>query len=161
MNLELVCVYNSGWVNDKLSEEVVCTSEIVVPDVLSIKSNSTLIMDLPFKYTESKRKQIMKGFNVVSDQDMDPVVRIKIKNLSSVKTNFAPPYDDYVEGVKMDPETYSKQLLKLGLSRQRRILAFLKLCLRAAEELIYWKYPVFSLISLVVNIISFSFKIDW
>lgn len=127
-------------------EEVICTSEIVVPDVLSLRANSTLTMDMNFKYTEQKKKQILKASNS-SEQDLtDPIVRIKVKNLSSMKSYIAPAYGDYVEGVRMDTEKYSNQLLRLSLSRVKRVFSYVKLVSKDLDDIYHFKYPKFSVL---------------
>ena len=135
---------------ENLVEEVICTGEIVVPDVLSLRSNSTLTTDLSLKYTDQKKKQILKSSNM-NEQDLtDPIVRIKVKNLSGMKSYFAPAYGDYVEGVQMDTEKYSNQLLRLSLSRVKRVISYIKLVFKDLDDIYHFKYPKFSVLCFLV-----------
>ena len=149
--MELVCKYNNGWVKENITEEVIATSEIVVPDVLSLRSNSTLSMDMLFKYTENKKKQLLKTLNINEKDLTEPFVRIKVKNLSGLKSYFAPSYSDYVEGVKMDSEKYSNQLLRLSLSRVKRVISFVKMSIDDFNDIFRFKYPFFSLLCFMVS----------
>ena len=118
---------------------------------MSQKLNAILTLDIPFKYTDQKKKQLIKSLNINEKDLSDPIVRIKAKNLSAMKSYFAPPYGDYVEGVKMETETYSKQFLKLSLSRVRRILTFIRYGLQDLNDTFHFKYPIFSCLAFVVN----------
>lgn len=146
-----MCAYNNGWVKENLTEEVICTSEIVVSDVLSLRSNSILTMDLPFKYSDQKRKQILKSSNLNDNDLHDPIIHIKIKNLSTIKSYFAPQYSDYVEGVKMDSQKFVKQLFKLSLSRIKRVVAYIIVVIRDFNTIYYFKYPLFSSLCFIVS----------
>jgi len=146
-----VCSYNDGWITESLKEEVICTLEIPVQDLLSLPSNEILQVNLPFKYTEQRKAKIMKTLGVSEETLNTPNIRLKFNNLSSVKSYFAPPYGDYVEGVKMDTDTFTKQGMKLGLARIRRIISYIILFFRDMRSLFHFKYPFFSYICALVN----------
>jgi len=121
-----------------------------VPDVLSLRSNSTLSMDMKFKYTENKKKQLLKSLSIPEKDLTEPIVHIKVKNLSGLKTYFAPSYSDCVEGVKMDSDKYSNQLLRLSLSRVKRIISFIKVTASDFNDIFRFKYPFFSFLCFMV-----------
>jgi len=144
LKMELVCVYNEGWLKGTRKEEVVCTGEILVPDVVSIRSNHTLGVKLNFQYTESKKKHLSKSLNACESEIPQPCVKVKIKNLSDIKSLFAPSYGDYVEGVVMYPETYVKQHFKLSIRRVRRIIRCIGLFIKDVQTIFRFKFPFFS-----------------
>lgn len=107
------------------------------------------------KYTDAKLKAVAKQNNV-SEKDLpQPKIEVRLKNLSSLKSYFAPPYADYIEGVKFDSDTFSKQLMKLSISRLKRIITYISIKLTELESIFHFKYPLFSYICLLVNNFSF------
>ena len=157
ITLELVCSYNDGWITESLKEEVICTLEIPVQDLLSLPSNEILQVNLPFKYTDQRKTKVAKSLGINENELPSPNLRLKFNNLSSVKSYFAPPYGDYVEGVKMDSDTFTKQGLKLSLARIRRIISYIILFFRDIRNLFHFKYPFFSYICALVTIYFVSF----
>ena len=149
ISIEIVCSYNDGWITGKQKEEVICTGELLVADIISVSQNYTLKLKVPLKYTENKAKVVAKNSNV-NEIPLSPVLEIRLKNLSSVKSLFAPPYGDYIEGVKINAETWSKQLMKLGLSRAKRIFAYLNLKSLELKSIFNFKYPLFSFVCFLV-----------
>ena len=151
ITLELVCVYNDGWITESQKEEVICTAEIPVQDLISIGSYEILEEIVTFKYTDIKKAKILKGHNVSENDLAPPKIRLKFKNISSVKSYFAPPYGDYVEGVKMESDTFTKQYFKLSLARIRRIVSYMILVARDIRDIYHHKYPFFSYIIFLVR----------
>jgi len=156
ITLELVCSYNDGWMTQSLKEEVICTLEIPVQDLLSLPSNEILQVNLPFKYTDQRKAKVAKSLGINENDLSSPNLRLKFNNLSSVKSYFAPPYADYVEGVKMDTDTFTKQGLKLSLARIRRIISYIILFFRDIRNLFHFKYPFFSYVCslLLISLIA-------
>ncbi len=148
--MELVCVYNEGWLKGTRREEVICTGEILITDVLSIKSDALFSINLNFKYTEYKKKT--SKLPLSHDHDMScPRIKVKIRHLSTLTSLFAPSYDNYIEGVPMDTETYVKQYFKLSIRRTRRIITYINLFLKDLKTVLHYKYPFFSYCCLIVR----------
>lgn len=147
ITIELVCAYSDGWITESQREEVICSIEIPVQDLLSLPSQEPLHVNLPIKYTELKKPKAGKG----SEGELTPKLTLKINNMSSVKSYFAPAYGEYVEGVKMDSETFTKQFFKLSLARMRRIICWIILFIQDVKDIYRFKYPVFSYICLLVS----------
>ncbi len=152
LKMELVCVYQEGWLKGTRKEEVVCTGEILVPDVISIRSNQSLGVRLNFEYSDSKKKQLSKSLNICESEITQPCVKVKIKNLSNIKSLFASSYGEFVEGVVMNPETYVKQHFKLSIRRIRRIVRCIGLFSKDVQTIFRFKYPFFSYCCLLVKI---------
>jgi len=108
---------------------------------------------LPFKYTEQKKAKLIKSLGISESELSPPKIRLKFNNLSSVKSYFAPPYGDYVEGVKMDTDTFDKQYFKLGLARIRRIISYIIVFIGKIRDVYHHKYPFFTYICALVRII--------
>jgi len=163
LNMELVCVYNEGWLKGTRKEEVVCQGEILVPDVVSIRSNHTIGVKLNFQYTEHKKKQLSKNLNICESEIPQPCVKVKIKNLSDIKSLFAPSYGDYVEGVIMYPETYVKQHFKLSVRRVRRIIRCIGLFIKDVQTIFRFKFPLFSYCCFLIfsYVIAFAEFENW
>ena len=153
ITVEIVCAYNDGWITGKQKEEVICTGEILVADVISTSQNHTLRFKIPLKYTEIKAKTLAKTSATGNEVPSLPTLDVRLKNISSVKSLFAPPYGDYVEGVKINAETWSKQLMKLGLSRAKRIAAYLMIKGQELQGIFNFKYPLFSFVCFIVTLI--------
>jgi hypothetical protein len=105
-----------------------------------------LTVHLPLKYSEARKKAIAKALNTNEGDISDPSLKIKVRNLSSFKSLFAPSMRDYFEGIKMDKENYSKQYFKLGFRRIYRIIAQVKLFNYQISDVFNFKYPMFSTI---------------
>lgn len=148
ITIDLVCAYSDGWITESQREEVICSIDIPVQDLLSLPSQEPLHISLPFKYTELKKPKAAKG----NETEATPKLTLKINNMSSVKSYFAPAYGDYVEGVKMDSETFTKQLFKLSLARMRRIISWIILFIQDVRDIYHHKYPLFSYICLLVGL---------
>ena len=159
ISIELVCAYNDGWIKDNQKEEVICTGEILVTDIMSLKQDNNLIGNLRLKYTEAKLKTLAKQFNASDLESMQSILEVRIKNLSSITSFFAPPCDDYIEGVKISDETVSKQLMKLSMSRAKRIITYLALQSAEFQGIFNFKYPFFSYICLLVRFFSKMFNL--
>jgi len=157
--MELVCVYHEGWLKETRKEEVICTGEILVTDIIPIKSDSVFSVVLNFKYTENKKKTT-KAVSLNENEIVQPKVKVKIRNLSNIKSLFAPSYGNYVEGVQMDTETYVKQNFKLSIRRVRRIIRYIKLFLLDIQAIFHYKYPFFSLCCLLVRNNANNDKLD-
>lgn len=149
--MELVCVYHEGWLKETRKEETICTGEILVSDVIAISSNGTFSVNLNFKYTEIKKKNLLKVMNISETELSQPKVKVKIKHLSNIKVLFGPSYGEYVEGVQMDPEAYVKQYFKLSVKRMRRIVRSVRLFKADIENIFHYKYPFFSYCCFIVS----------
>lgn len=151
ISLELVCRYNDGWITGSAKEEIICSAEIPVQDVMSLPAKQILEYNIPFTYTDVRRAKLAKQLNVREQEIVQPTLRLKIANISSARSYFAPSYGDYVETVKMDGGTFSKQLLKLSVARLTRIAAYLVHVTWNLRNIYHFKYPFFSYLALMVN----------
>jgi len=149
IQLEVVCAFNDGWLKENQKEEVICTGEILVADITSLRANNILTTTIPMKYTEIKAKALAKTSTTSDPELIAPKLEVRIKNLSSVASYFAPVSDDYVEGVKIDDDTWSKQLIKLSIARGKRIYTYLALQAEGLQAIFNFKYPVFSYLCLI------------
>jgi len=154
IQLEIVSAYNDGWLKENQKEEVICTGEILVADIISLKANNVLTTTIPMKYTEIKAKALTKSSSTTNNENelVPPKLEVRIKNLSSVASYFAPVSDDYVEGVKIDDDTWSKQLIKLSIARGKRIYTYLSIQGEELQAIFNFKYPVFSYLCFMVII---------
>jgi len=150
ISLEVVAAYNDGWLKENQKEEVICTGELLVADIISLKANNVLTTTIPMKYTELKLKALTKGCAPNESDLPAPKLEVRIKNLSSMASYFAPVCDDYVEGVRIDDDTWSKQLIKLSIARGKRIFTYLSLQAEDLKTIFNFKYPVFSYLCLMI-----------
>ncbi len=146
----MVCIYHEGWIKDSKKEEVICTGEILVADIMSLRNENAISVDVPLKYTEAKQKTMTKSLNVNDPQPVHPKLEVRIKNLSSITSLFAPSCSTYVEGVRIADDTLSKQILKLALNRARRMAVYLGLRMVEIQGIFNFKYPFFSYICILV-----------
>lgn len=144
VTLDIVAVFNDGWIKEHQKEEIICTGEISVPDILRLGKGEVLTLHLALKYTETRRKMVAKALNLNEGDVPEPTLKIKLKNLSSFKSLFAPSTRDYFEGIKLDKENYSKQYFKLGFRRIYRIVAQVKIFKNQISDIFNFKYPLFS-----------------
>jgi hypothetical protein len=160
MSIEIVGVFNDGWITEHHKEEILCTGEIATPDIISLSKSTILTCIVNLRYTEARRKLIYK---TPADNDIpEPILRVKIKNLSSIKSFFAPETKDYREGIIYDTENYSKQYMKLGFKRIYRIINQWKILMSDLNDIYHFKYPVFSYFCLIVrNLISLTLVIHY
>ena len=152
IKMELVGVHYEGWLKKETRrEEVICTGEILVSDILSIRSNGIFNVNINFQYVEAKKKQLLKALSTNEADLGQPLVRVRIRHLSNIKSLFAPVYGEYVEGIAMDPETYVKQHFKLSVRRTKRIIRYIRLFFADVQTIFNYKYPFFSYCCLFVS----------
>jgi len=133
------------------TEEVICTGEVLIADIITSSTEDILTLNLPLTYTEVAKKLREETSSQNQKESNSPELYIKIKNLSSVKTLFHPSNTDYIEGVRVDPDTFSKQQLKLGISRVKRIWTACGAFITDIEDVFHSKYPFFSYICILVS----------
>jgi Plant phosphoribosyltransferase C-terminal. len=139
----------------------VASGEISVPDILRLGKGDVLTLHLPLKYTDTRKKAIAKALNISEGDIPDPTLKIKLKNLSSFKSLFAPSMRDYFEGIKLDKENYSTQHFKLGFRRIYRIIAQVKILRNSVSDVFNFKYPIFSTFCfLLLTIFILTFDIS-
>lgn len=153
---DIYCLYNDGWIKEHQKEELVCSGSLLVADLISVHDYSILKIKLPMEYSEAKKKSIEKllASNKSSGEALqipEPFIKLKIKNLSSFKTFFSSPPENYIEGVKFDPEVYVKYNLRVALHRIKTLFAIIAIKMRELNGLFYFKYPLFSLIMMIVS----------
>jgi len=149
IKLEIVCLHNSGWIVETKSEEVICTGEVLIADIMSVNPERILNINLPLSYVEPAKKQETQ--NGDSKEPPPPAeLKIIIKNLSNIARFIHPPSRDYIEGVKFDSEKFSKQTLKLGISRLKRIFTACGFFIQDIENIFRGKYQLFSLLCLLI-----------
>ncbi len=151
-----MCLHNSGWIVETKSEEVICTAEVLIADILSVNPERILSMNLPLTYLEPPKKQDAQ--NADAKEVAAPELKVIIKNLSSIASFIHPPNTDYIEGVKFDSEKFSKQSLKLGISRLKRIFTACGLFINQIENIFRSKYQLFSYLCLLVKF-DFEFSL--
>jgi hypothetical protein len=156
IQLELVAVYNDGWITEHHKEEVICSSEILTPDIISLSKDSVLTLNLEMFFPEAKKKLMLKVLNIPEDKEKElfknPVMKIKVKNFSSLKSYFVPPTRGYVEGLPMDRENYNKQHMKIGFRRVYRLYSQFLVFRNHLSNIYNWKYPVFSFFCFLVTL---------
>lgn len=149
---ELVCVTTSGWISDNQKEEVICSGKILVADIMSLKTDDILTVNLPLRYSDTGLKNASKSLSKNETEVPHPKLELRIKNLSSIKSYFAPQYGDYIEGIKMtESDPFSKQLLKLSIARLMRAATYLSIQAQDVEGIFNFKYPIFSYICFIVS----------
>ena len=149
VKFEIVCLHNSGWIVETKSEEVICTGEVLISDILSVDPERILSINLPLTYIEPPKKQEVQ--NGESKETPSPELKIIVKNLSNIASFIYPPSRDYIEGVKFDSEKFSKQSLKLGISRLKRIWTACSFFIMDIENIFRSKYQLFSYLCILVN----------
>ena len=123
-------------------------------DLVTMHNLSTLKLKLPLEYTEAKRKVIEKALSSSKGGDVqlpEPYIKLKVKNLSSYKTFFSSTPQNYIEGVKFDPEVYVKYNLRVALHRIKTLFAILSLKMQTFNSVVFhFKYPPFSFVCMLV-----------
>ena len=135
-------------------------------DILSMDSETILRLKLPLKTPELAKKPQpdttpTNVTNKSKDKDsIPPELNIKIKNLSTYNSFFHPPTKEFIEGVRVDDEQFSRQLLKLGIRRTRRIITYIGFIFKEIDDIFHCKYPFFSYLSILVTAFShlYSYK---
>lgn len=158
IKVELVYRHNSGWIIENKSEEVICTGEILMADILSMDSEHILKDSLELTYTDPQRKNQQSLYKQKTDSK-GPELKFKIKNLSNVKSLLHAPNKDYLEGSKIETENVSIQLLRLGIARLRRIILYVGSVIRLIKDIFHCKYPFFSYICILVFTITPYFRL--
>ena len=141
----MICGFNDGWIKENHKEQVICAAEICVADIILLFHTSSLSVNLEMAYLDAKKK---------GHATINPNIKLRIKNLSSLKSFFSSPPPMYTEGLKMELESYSKNHLKVSFFRVRRIIAFIWLIAQKTQEIFHFKYPLFSFMCFWVNRIS-------
>lgn len=118
-------------------------------------SDSILKLKLPLKTPEiAKKPQADTPTMATNNKTKDgppPELNIKIKNLSNYKSLFHPPTKEFIEGVRVDDEQFSRQLLKLGIRRVRRIITQTGFIFKEIDDIFHCKYPFFSFLCILVK----------
>lgn len=152
INIELISITNEGWLSGTHKEEVICSTELLTPDIVSMPRNATLTYKLVMKFPPEKKKLFMKIMGITNEADFeDPIIRVKVKNLCSLKSFFVPLTKNYIEGLPIDHENYNKQYMKLGFKRVYRLLSYYKIFRKHITDIYNWKYPLFSFICVAVT----------
>ena len=143
----MICGFNDGWIKENHKEQVICSAEICVADIILLFHTHSLNVNLKMTYLDAKKK---------GNAIINPNLKLRIRNISSVKSYFSSPPPMYTEGLKMELETYSKNHLKVSFFRVRRILAYMWLINQKMKEIFHFKYPLFSFICFWVRQISLN-----
>ena len=144
--------HNSGWIIENKSEEVICSGEILMADILSMDSEHILRHDLELTYTDPQKRNQQGLFNQKGSHPRNPELKVKIKNLSNMKSLLHAPNKDYLEGSKIETENVSLQILRLGIARLKRIILYVGSVIRLIKDIFHCKYPYFSYICILVYI---------
>lgn len=124
-------------------------------DLLSSSGGDIFKIKLPLEYTEAKKKQVEKQLSLNKangDQTQMPYINLKIKKLWGAKTYFGSSPENYIEGVRFDPEVYGKYNLRIAMHRIKTLIAKFSLWMDKVDDVINFKYPLFSSFVLMVRV---------